>query len=190
MESSLLKTTHARLCVRYKGENCVSVFYKYTNNRNAAEMPADTQKLLSAEDSVKQKHLDIVKQMSVDELKKFNTGKQFKQNLLDELTALLPGYATARLTETAQCISNAVYREAKSLLNKKQRNPQTNKTIIDEHLLSDTIIQDLDTTMQPGVDSGNACYQPSESEATETDDCDDDNHSANQTSLRMTVSQN
>ena len=70
----------------------------------------------------------------------------------------------------------------------KQRNPQTNKTIIDEHLLSDTIIHDLDTTMQPDVDSENACNQHIESEANETDDCDDDNHSA--TKPVSTVSQN
>ena len=66
-------------------------------------MPADS-KLLSTEDSLKEKHLDIVKQMSYVDLKKFTTGKQFKQSLIDELTELLPGHTTSRLTETAQCI--------------------------------------------------------------------------------------
>ena len=37
-------------------------------------------KLFDIEDSLKQKHLDLVKQMSYHELKRFSVGKQFKQS--------------------------------------------------------------------------------------------------------------
>ena len=141
-------------------------------------MPVDLQ-LLSAEDSLKEKHLGIVKQMSYVDLKKFSTGKQFKQSLIDELTELLPEHPTSDLTQTAQCISNAVYREAKSLLNKKPREAQTVNTSTDNPLLSETVLQDFDTTMQPDVDVENECVQLNESETIETGDCevDDENHS-------------
>ena len=151
-------------------------------------MPADS-KLLSTEDSLKEKHLDIVKQMSYVDLKKFTTGKQFKQSLIDELTELLPGHTTSRLTETAQCISNAVYREAKSLLNSKQREPQSDNTstCTGKPLLSETVLQDLDTTMQPDVDVENECIQLNESETTETDDCEVDDENRSDSSADQTV---
>ena len=71
-------------------------------------------KLFDIENSLKQKHLDLVKQKSYYELKRLSVGKQFKQNLLSEMTALLPDHSVSRLTETVQCITNAVSREAKS----------------------------------------------------------------------------
>ena len=142
------------------------------------DMSVDS-KLYSAEDSVKAKHLNIVKRMSYVDLKKFSTGKEFKQSLVDELSALLPDHTSSRLNETAQCISNAVYREVKSLMIRKQREPQTDNPNTDTHSLSETILHDLDNTLQPDVDPENDCIQLNESDATEAGQYngDDENRS-------------
>ena len=108
-------------------------------------------KLFDIEDSLKQKHLDLVKQMSYYELKRFSVGKQFKQNLLSEMTTLLPDHSVSRLTETVQCISNAVSREAKSHLSKKSKEPDNLNTA--KPLLSETVVLDLDNTMQPDMET-------------------------------------
>ena len=144
-------------------------------------MSTDEELLSTAEDSLKGKHLSIVKQMSYVDLKRFSTGKQFKQSLIDELTELLSDHSMSHLTETAQCISNAVYREVTSLINRKQRETQTDntRTSTGNPLLSETILQDLNTTLQPDVDVENECIQLNESETSETDDCEvnDENRS-------------
>ena len=149
-------------------------------------MSADS-KLLSAEDSLKEKHLGFVKQMPYVDLKKFSTGKNFKQNVIDELAELLPDHPTSVLTETAQCISNAVYREAKSLLNRKQREPKPDNTSTKNPLQTDTVLQDLDTTMQPDVDVDTDCITLNESETTETGDCEVGDENCSDPSVDQTV---
>ena len=53
-------------------------------------------KLFDIEDSLKLKHLDLAKQKSYYELKRVSVGKQFKQNLLSEMTTLLPDHTSDR----------------------------------------------------------------------------------------------
>ena len=62
---------------------------------------------------------------------------------------------------------------------KKPREPQTDNTSTGNTLLSETVLQDFDTTMQPDVDVENECVQLNESETIETGDCevDDENRS-------------
>ena len=88
--------------------------------------------------------------MSYHELKRFSVGKQFKQNLLSEMTTLLPDHSVSRLTETVQCISNAVSRKAKSHLSKTSKEPDNLNTA--KPLLSETVVLDLDNTMQPDTE--------------------------------------
>ena len=103
--------------------------------------------LLKAEDSVKQKYLDIVADLSVKELKKFKKNEYQKLVLID-LMELLPDFEKSQLNETAHYVSNALNNSVQRLLPKKQRDPSINRkrsTV----LLSDTVLEDLDTTMQP-----------------------------------------
>ena len=103
--------------------------------------------LLKAEDSVKQKYLDIVADLSVKELKKLKKN-EYQQLVLIDLMELLPDFEKSQLNETAHYVSNALNNSVQRLLPKKQRDPSINRkrsTV----LLSDTVLEDLDTTMQP-----------------------------------------
>ena len=128
-------------------------------------------KLLKLEDSLKEKHLAIINKMSHHELKKF-AKHECKQIILAEMTAILPDHNMPRLEETAQCISNAVSREVKSLLNRKSRQIPTDSRNSDTHFLSETVIQELDTTMLPGTD--NAVTEHNESIVSADDNSDDE----------------
>ena len=70
--------------------------------------------LYEMEDIVKKKYMDIIKNMSRVELKKFSPG-EYQKLVLSDLTKALPSTDGSRLKETAQCILNAIEREAKSL---------------------------------------------------------------------------
>ena len=76
-------------------------------------------------------------QMSYYELKIVSVRKQLKQNLLSEMTTLLPDHNVWCLTETVQCISNAVSREANSHLSKKSKESDNLNTA--KPLLSETV---------------------------------------------------
>ena len=145
-------------------------------------MSADS-KLFSAEDSLKEKHVNIVKQMSYLELKKF-TKDDCKQTAQNELTALLPEHSMSRLSETAQCISNAVSREVKSLLSRRSREPATADPSSAINLLSDTIMQELDTTIQPEDEHENSQLNNLEDDGTELcGDNIDNNRNMNDTEI-------
>ena len=133
-------------------------------------MSAESQ-LRSVEDSLKEKHLDAIRRMCYTDLKEFTKGK-FKQCVSDEMIALLPGHSVSRITETAQCIANAVSREVKSLLTKKQQQPQKDTSSTVTNLLSDTFVHDLDSTLQ--ADDELSKEQVHEQEHITVDDCDDD----------------
>ena len=65
--------------------------------------------------------------------------------VLDDITALMLTFNKARLDETAQCVSNFLQREVQDLLRRKQRDSQTNNT----NLLPETVINDLNSTIEP-----------------------------------------
>ena len=68
--------------------------------------------LYDMEATVKQKYMDIVKNMSHLELKNFSIGK-YQKLVLSELTKSLLNIDGCKLKETTQCISNALEREVK-----------------------------------------------------------------------------
>lgn len=70
------------------------------------------------EDSLKEKYLGIVKNMSHVELKKFNKS-EYKAMVLDDMSKRLPGYEKSQLAETAHYVSNALNNEAQSQLKRK-----------------------------------------------------------------------
>ena len=104
------------------------------------------QELMGAEESLKNKYLDTVKAMSYLELKKFNKN-HFKQMVLNDMMALLPEHEKSQLSQTAHYVSNALNNEAQSQLRRKTRETTSvQKTGI--NLLSETVLDDLETTMR------------------------------------------
>ena len=101
-------------------------------------------KLNGVEDSLKEKYSGIIKDFSHVELKRFQK-HEYKMKVLEYITALMPTFNKARLDETAQCVSNFLQREGQDLLRRKPRDSQTNNT----NLLSETVINDLNSTIEP-----------------------------------------
>ena len=100
--------------------------------------------LYKAEDRIKQKYVDTVQNMSHQELKKFNKSK-YKELVLAELKQLVPEADETQLTETAQCVSNALDREAKSQLQKDARDSTVSRKA--SAMLSKIVIAELDNTL-------------------------------------------
>ncbi|MEW8544986.1 MAG: hypothetical protein AB2693_15785 [Candidatus Thiodiazotropha sp.] len=105
---------------------------------------ANDQDLTKVEESLKQQFLDVVKKMSHLELKKFNK-YDYKKKVLKEMSKLLPDHEKSQLSDTAHYISNALNNEAQTQLRKKSRDCSPSKT----NELSNTVLEELDTTMQP-----------------------------------------
>ena len=101
-------------------------------------------RLLSTEDSLKEKHIFIINEMSHAELKKFKK-HEYKKTILTEMGDLLPDFQKKQFDQTAQCVVNFLHSEVQSLLRKPQTPGPTS------NVLSETVLHDLDSTMQPDV---------------------------------------
>ena len=109
--------------------------------------------LIKCEDELKEKYFGILRTMSHLELKKFSMGK-YQEKLLKELKQKFPtNNNETQLSETAQCIANALDREAASQTKSRARESASVKKV--SALLSDTVIADLDTTLQVDITQGN-----------------------------------
>ena len=91
---------------------------------------------------MKQTLLEQVSSLSHVELKKFNK-TDYKKKALKKLGKLLPSYEKSKLSETAQCISNALQSAAEEQLRKRSRECTPRRS----SLLSDTVIEELNTTL-------------------------------------------
>ena len=108
--------------------------------------------LIKCEDELKEKYFGILRTMSHLELKKFSIGK-YQEKLLKELKQKLPtNNNETQLSETAQCIANALDREAASQIKSRARESASVKKM--SALLSDTVIADLDTSLQVDITQG------------------------------------
>ena len=113
-------------------------------------MPVDL-KLLSVEDSLKEKHLNSLKQQSQAELQKFKK-LDYKKVVMSEMSDLLPEYQKSQYDQTALCVVNFLQSEVKALLRKApEETPQS-----DTNLLSETVTNELDSTMQQHSDESDA----------------------------------
>ena len=92
---------------------------------------------------MKQTLLEQVSSLSHVELKKFNK-TDYKKKALKELGKLLPSYEKSKLSETAHCISNALQSAAEEQPRKRSRECTPRRS----SLLSDTVIEELNTTLQ------------------------------------------
>ena len=99
--------------------------------------------MYKVEETVKQEFLEIVKNLSHVELRRFNKN-EYKKKALNELSKLLAKYEKSKLTETAQCIANALQSDVPEQLRKRTREYTPSKT---ESMLSNTILKDLDMTL-------------------------------------------
>lgn len=102
--------------------------------------------LLKAEESVKEKHIELVKALSFLELKRFNKA-EYAGLVLSDMVKLLPEFDKTQLKETAHYVSNALNNEAQHQLKLKSR---ASTTMRDNHpkLLSSTVLEDLELTMR------------------------------------------
>ena len=107
---------------------------------------------------MKQTLLEQVSSLSHVELKKFNK-TDYKKKALKELGKLLQSYEKSKLPETAQCISNALQSAAEEQLRKRSRECTPRRS----SLLSDTVIEELNTTLQTdGADNSRNASTASE----------------------------
>ena len=126
---------------------------------------ASDPELIKVEESVKQKYLEIVKNMSYSEMQRFD--KHVYQKLVrDEMIQLLPDFDKSQLNETALYVSNALNNSVKRLLPKRTREASS-KAAKTSVILSESLLQDLDTTMQP-LDERNEANKSDEIEICET----------------------
>ena len=99
------------------------------------------QRLLNAEESLKEKHISIINGMSQTELKQFRK-YEYKKTIMSEMGDLLLDFQKKQYDQTAQCVVNFLYSEVQSLLRKPQLTEATT------NLLSDTLLHDLDSTLE------------------------------------------
>ena len=85
--------------------------------------------------------------LPVKELKKFKKTEYQKLVLID-LMELLPDFDKSQLNETAHYVSNALNNAVKAVLPKRLRDSSVSKTK-NRTLLSESVLEDLDTTMRP-----------------------------------------
>ena len=102
--------------------------------------------LLKAEESVKEKYIELIKTFSFLELKRFNKA-EYAGLVLSDMVKLLPEFDKSQLKETAHYVSNALNNEAQHQLKLKSR---ASGTMRDNHpkLLSSTVLEDLELTMR------------------------------------------
>ena len=99
-----------------------------------------------AEDLMKEKYLQVVRNMSHLELKQFSKA-DYKKKVTGDMVQLLPNHDTAVLSDYAQCVSNALNREVQTLLSKRTRTSNISETPTSPSL-SNTFINELETTMK------------------------------------------
>ena len=99
-----------------------------------------------AEDLMKEKYLQVVRNMSHLELKQFSKA-DYKKKVTDDMVQLLPNHDTAVLSDYAQCVSNALNREVQTLLSKRTRTLNISETLTSPSL-SNTFINEMETTME------------------------------------------
>ena len=122
-------------------------------------------KLLNVEDSLKQKYLAKVREMTSAELKRFSK-QEYAELVLKEMAPLLPDFDKAQLKTTAHYISNALNNEVQALSGSKSRNSSLEKQKNTDQL-SESVLKDLETSMQP--ENSHECCEADNSDV----DCDD-----------------
>lgn len=100
--------------------------------------------------------------MSNVELKQFKK-HEYKIIVLDEMTELLPDVSQSQLDETALCVSNFQQCQIQVQLRRKPRQSTGHST----ELLPETIIKDLDTTLEPAENKADADHDSSDGHASE-----------------------
>ena len=77
--------------------------------------------------------------------RKFNKS-EYKKKAMKELCKLLPKFEKSKLDETSQCIANALQSAVNEQVRKRSRECTPSRSI--ENLLSNTVIDDFNTTLQ------------------------------------------
>ena len=132
--------------------------------------------LMRVEQSVKEKFLELVRNLSHLELKKF-LKHQYAEMVFQDMSKLLPNIDKKQLKETSHYVSNALESEIRRELGERSRKGKKSKDS-NASLLSSTVLEDFDETMLPDDDEleistsqdtddeGNSCsslHQPTES---------------------------
>lgn len=102
------------------------------------------------EESLKEKHLNILQQQSHLELKAFKK-YDYKKRILSEICDSLPDCQESQFDQLALCVVNFLQNEVKSLLRNTSADNPTPKTT--QNLLSETVLNELDLTLQPTVNA-------------------------------------
>ena len=84
------------------------------------------QRLLNAEESLKEKHISIINEMSQTELNNSESMNK-KKTIMSEMGDLLHDFQKKQYDQTAQCVVNFLNSEVQSLLRKPQLTEATTK---------------------------------------------------------------
>ena len=137
---------------------------------------ASNPELMKVEDTLKQKYIEIVSNLSYTEQKNFKK-TEYKKLVLNDMSDMLPSHDKAQLKETAQYISNALNNKVIEILAKRARESST-VTKKAPNTLSDSILRDLDATLCSNsvqLNTGNECsILPTEINQTDQNDKDDE----------------
>ena len=102
--------------------------------------------LMKVEESIKQKYLETVKNLSHTEMKSFKI-QDYQKLVQNEIMQLLPDFDKAQLKETAHYVSNVLNNAVKELLPKRSREVSSS-SVKNSEILSESVLQDFNTTMR------------------------------------------
>ena len=103
-------------------------------------------KLIEIENSLKTKHLEILKKLSRTQLEKFQK-MEYKKTVLSEMSTLLPECRKTQYDQTALCVVNFLQSEVRSLLRTTPQDENPAISSINSEMLSETVLQELDSPL-------------------------------------------
>ena len=96
-------------------------------------------KLIEIENSLKTKHLEILKKLSRTQLEKFQK-MEYKKTVLSEMSTLLPECRKTQYDQTALCVVNFLQSEVRSLLRTTPQDENPAISSINSEMLSETVL--------------------------------------------------
>ena len=127
--------------------------------------------LLRVEETVKNKYLGLVRNLSFLELKQFNK-MTYAEMVYEDMSKLLPNFDQTRLKETSHYVSNSLNTEAQLQVKRKSRG-SSNANEKETDQVSSSFLKDLDTTMNEDQSGDDETENTDDNDS--ADELDDDN---------------
>ena len=112
-----------------------------------AQSMTQKQQLEKLHDILREKYLDVVRSLDLDDLKHFNKGR-YKKMIMTEIAEQIPNADKIDIDSYAQCIWNHLHSEAQRLRTEKIAKPQHKMSKRRRTLKDKTNNDDIDTEMK------------------------------------------